>query len=152
MGNNPDAIVFYGIVPIDRGDESFAEPWRFVHAGQPMAIESETFALDVALGSQLAAPVARAEMRRRCPVEFVQTGNEHDGYRLALAIRLSIQMAPEWEVTRLQFTASAPSSDFAPPPERWPEIIDEWATRLGIPVDVRGELGWFACVQGGDGC
>jgi hypothetical protein len=154
------ATVFYGIVPNDAASgESFAYPWR-------MRTEcNEEDALDLVQGLGLdgyatsardydeklergAAWRKRLEARRdrvARPVTFLRTGPNETSERYVLAIRDSVREDVDIGYP-LRYAAACPAEyDVA----EWPRRIDEWATKLGIPREVRGESGWFAILNGG---
>ncbi len=76
--------------------------------------------------------------RRARPVEFIRFGRNENLERYVLAVRDSVSRATNVGVG---WTAPAPPDYDA---NGWPCVLDDWATRLGIPKERRGEPGWFA--------
>lgn len=79
------------------------------------------------------------EANKTCPVEFVLAGYDGDG-EYHLALKSSIQHAHDYEVEAVNLGAF----------ESWclhnigeaRKTLIEWADKLGIPREIRGEIGW----------
>lgn len=152
MGDSADSTVFFGLNlkdPEDVDSDDKFVPWKFPDNPKLDADDAISYALGwrpVEYVSKNVDPeghkrwlencLSGIDVRKDVQVEFLSHGDGYSPLRFILAIKQSSVHAYEWSVERFEPVANSITL------EQWKYTLLEWADRLGIPVELRGEPGW----------